>query len=456
MPVLTSPEFATQFKEKWLRLHPEDEDNVSGSVHLDDSLTSLHWLQDFSIPGANLDRPPSSSCHCQSEPQGTGSPASPPAGDTAATGMMPRGPGTPLACVSATACLNWGRRRREQVAAAPESPGEDTDYRTNPQVKPPYSYATLICMAMQASKETKITLSAIYSWITENFSYYRHAEPSWQNSIRHNLSLNKCFRKVPRQKDEPGKGGFWQIDPQYADMFVNGVFKRRRMPATHFSTNRQSKTSSGLDSLYNSTGFVYQNGHQPDFGHFETNQSPYGGVGLGNKRKQAMPKRSSKVARRAKDQLLVPEVKEVDVLRGDFDWSSLFDDVFSERGSNFEDLDINVALSSLGCEVDVSLQGRPLGGVAKWGGSGLEQAYGYMEAGGTVGDLTSNPLQQQYTPVFPQHHEEMTLFAESMRHPWEEVKEEVQTIPVTLEHGFSVCEGFFSEMQTWDRAQSYL
>lgn len=80
------------------------------------------------------------------------------------------------------------------------------DYATNPHVKPPYSYATLICMAMQASKATKITLSAIYKWITDNFCYFRHADPTWQNSIRHNLSLNKCFIKVPREKDEPGKG----------------------------------------------------------------------------------------------------------------------------------------------------------------------------------------------------------------------------------------------------------
>ncbi|MFT7812167.1 forkhead box protein J1-B-like [Arapaima gigas] len=451
MPVLTSPEFATKFKEKWLRLHPEDEGNASGSVQLDDSLTSLHWLQDFSILSANLDRPPSS-CHWQSEPQGSISPASPPAGDTAATGM-PRGPGTPLACGSATVRLN---RARQERVAAPEIPGEETDYRTNPLVKPPYSYATLICMAMQASKETKITLSAIYSWITENFSYYRHAEPSWQNSIRHNLSLNKCFRKVPRQKDEPGKGGFWQIDPQYADMFVDGVFKRRRMPATHFSANKQSKMSPSLDSSCNSSGFGYQNGHQPGFGHFETSRGPHMGVGFGNKRKQSAPKRSSKMARHTKEQLLTPEQKEVDMLRGDFDWSSLFDDVFSDRGSNFEDLDINVALSSLGCEVDVSLQGRSLAGMGKWSNGGMEQAYGYTEVGGTLGGVPCDLLQQQYIPVFPQHHEEVAVFSDSMRHPWEEVKEEMQTIPVTLDHGFPVCEGFFSEVQAWDRAESYI
>lgn len=42
------------------------------------------------------------------------------------------------------------------------------------------------------------------------------------------MSLNKCFQKVPRRKDEPGKGGFWRINPEYSDLIENGVFKKRR------------------------------------------------------------------------------------------------------------------------------------------------------------------------------------------------------------------------------------
>lgn len=54
-------------------------------------------------------------------------------------------------------------------------------YQKNNEKKPPYSYSTLICMAMRYNND-KMTLSAIYSWIRENFKYYRNADPTWQVS----------------------------------------------------------------------------------------------------------------------------------------------------------------------------------------------------------------------------------------------------------------------------------
>ncbi|CAF1013738.1 unnamed protein product [Didymodactylos carnosus] len=93
-------------------------------------------------------------------------------------------------------------------------------YRKNPNIKPPYSYSQLIVLAMQHGNADKMTLQMIYEWIIENFPYFKKIEPTWQNSIRHNLSLNKCFMKVPRTKKEPGKGGFWKLLPEYEHRLI--------------------------------------------------------------------------------------------------------------------------------------------------------------------------------------------------------------------------------------------
>ncbi|XP_032870263.1 hepatocyte nuclear factor 3-beta-like [Amblyraja radiata] len=123
---------------------------------------------------------------------------------------------------------------------------EPKPYRRNfSHAKPPYSYISLITMAIQQAPSKMLTLNEIYQWIMDLFPYYRENQQRWQNSIRHSLSFNDCFVKVPRSPDKPGKGSYWALHPDSGNMFENGCYLRRQK---RFKCQKEKLAArSGLD-----------------------------------------------------------------------------------------------------------------------------------------------------------------------------------------------------------------
>ncbi|KAG6364567.1 hypothetical protein INS49_006169 [Diaporthe citri] len=99
-------------------------------------------------------------------------------------------------------------------------PGEENN-------KPPYTYAQMIALAIWKAPARRRTLAQIYDFIRTTWCYYRK-DDTWENSIRHNLSLHKkFFEKQARAKDDPGKGNYWLIIPGNERELLDVYLKER-------------------------------------------------------------------------------------------------------------------------------------------------------------------------------------------------------------------------------------
>lgn len=126
-----------------------------------------------------------------------------------------------------------------QPLSSPSSPDDDAGVVTADDTlasgsypKPAYSYSCLIAMALRNSSTGSLPVNEIYSFMTENFPYFRTAPSGWKNSVRHNLSLNKCFEKIEKPGAQQRKGCLWTLNPARAAKMHDELLKwSRKDPA---------------------------------------------------------------------------------------------------------------------------------------------------------------------------------------------------------------------------------
>ncbi|XP_034441223.1 forkhead box protein P1-B isoform X1 [Hippoglossus hippoglossus] len=131
------------------------------------------------------------------------------------TPTTPTTPLTPLSqthsVITANSLHSMGpmRRRYSEKYNMPISPDiiQNKEFYMNAEVRPPFTYASLIRQAILESPEKQLTLNEIYNWFTRMFAYFRRNAATWKNAVRHNLSLHKCFVRV-----ENVKGAVWTVD----------------------------------------------------------------------------------------------------------------------------------------------------------------------------------------------------------------------------------------------------
>lgn len=86
------------------------------------------------------------------------------------------------------------------------------DWQSEAGRKPPFAYATLIYMALRESDCPKLALAEIYDYISDNFAYYRHADPGWKVCLSSGaLETGRC---CPMWKAETCDRG-WEVSREH-------------------------------------------------------------------------------------------------------------------------------------------------------------------------------------------------------------------------------------------------
>ncbi|CAF3324919.1 unnamed protein product [Rotaria socialis] len=108
---------------------------------------------------------------------------------------------------------------------------KNREYYMTHDVRPPFTYATLIRQAIIESPDNQLTLNEVYKWFEGQFLYFRKNAQTWKNAVRHNLSLHKCFMRV-----ENIKGAVWTVD--------ENEFCKRRLTRTAEKGHSHNESSS--------------------------------------------------------------------------------------------------------------------------------------------------------------------------------------------------------------------
>ncbi|KDR07589.1 Forkhead box protein P4 [Zootermopsis nevadensis] len=132
-------------------------------------------------------------------------------------------------------------RRRISDKSALSLAGEiqrNREFYKNADVRPPFTYASLIRQSIIESPDKQLTLNEIYNWFQNTFCYFRRNAATWKNAVRHNLSLHKCFMRV-----ENVKGAVWTVDEVE-------FYKRRPQRCTTGGVQSKSPTLTHSPTLY--------------------------------------------------------------------------------------------------------------------------------------------------------------------------------------------------------------